>query len=427
MPTNAIPRSGAGTDGFATETDIWPRVTREVADDLAVDASARDRAGKVPFDEVARLREAGLPALLTPPEAPRPGRLPGRNGADWQSACAAVREIATADSSIGEILAHHHVLSWSARFFGGAETAARFELRTAREQWLLAGSVEPRGTEAGTGLTVTPAPGGYVLSGSRSFTAGVAVADRLVVGGRSTTTDELLIALVDPALPGVITDVANDRLGQRLTGAGSVTFDQVFVGDDDVLGVVPCEEHAVSAFAGLAPLALRLMLAHVGLGTAEGALAEARDSSRAEWGAWPAGDDEHDGPLAQQRNTDPYFVLAYGELTTAAHSAEAVVERATDALGRGLLTGPGLGTDQRADIAVLVDVAEAVTDRAAVQITSRLLELTDGADITDDGPGLDRFWRNARVLTARNSLAHRLRDIGDHYLSGTRLRLTSYA
>ncbi|XUM01588.1 hypothetical protein ACQ86F_33820 [Streptomyces venezuelae ATCC 10712] len=97
----------------SADDEIWPRVTRELADDLAVDALTRDRAGKAPFDEVARLQEAGLPALLTAPG-------PSRRGADLRAACAVVREISAADSSVGELLAHHYALSWSSRFFGPA-------------------------------------------------------------------------------------------------------------------------------------------------------------------------------------------------------------------------------------------------------------------------------------------------------------------
>ncbi|CAM5237024.1 hypothetical protein STANM309S_01198 [Streptomyces tanashiensis] len=134
------------------DDEIWPRVTRELADDLAVDALARDRAGKAPFDEVARLQEAGLPALLTAPG-------PTRRGADWRAACAVVREISAADSSVGELLAHHYALSWSSRFFGpGHDTGdtrshgLSLDVCTAEERWLLAGGVEPPRGESGPGL-----------------------------------------------------------------------------------------------------------------------------------------------------------------------------------------------------------------------------------------------------------------------------------
>ncbi|MFI8764017.1 acyl-CoA dehydrogenase [Streptomyces sp. NPDC053792] len=427
---------GRGVDRPADD-EIWPRVTRELADDLAVDALARDRAGKAPFDEVARLQEAGLPALLTAPG-------PSRRGADWRAAGAVVREISAADSSVGELLAHHYALSWSSRFFGPAHEAddARspalaLDVCTAEERWLLAGGVEPPRSEAGPGLTLTPDDGpggGWILDGRRTFASGVTVADRLVVGARPGGTGDLLVVLVDPAHPGVFTDAGTDRVGQRLAGAGTVTFEHVPVEAGQVLGALPHDEHAVAPFTSLAPLALRLLLVQVGLGIAEGALAEARDISRAGQ-AGPVPADRAGGPSAADgaapaAGDDPYLLLAYGELATAAHAAAAVVERATDALARGLHAEFSLGLEERADIAVLVAAAETVTGRAAVHITTRVLELVDGttgADSRGGGPGFDRFWRNARALTAPTQAAHRLRDIGDHYLNGTHARLTLLA
>ncbi|MFE5486268.1 acyl-CoA dehydrogenase [Streptomyces sp. NPDC056527] len=413
-PKKSAIRPTSGPAGRPADDEIWPRVTRELADDLAVDAPARDRAGKAPFDEVARLREAGLPALLTPPG-------PSRRGADWQAACAVIREISAADSSIGELLAHHYVLSWTARFLsGGAATSnapETLENRTTQERWLLAGAIEPSRTTGRPEPTLTPVDGGYVLEGRRSFASGVTVADRLIVGARCTGTSEVMVALVDPANPAVFTESGTDRIGQRLAGAGTVIFDQVLVNPRDILGALPGDEHAVAPFTALAPLALRLLLVHVGLGIAEGALAEARDISRATQAAPPQIDDY---PLGD--GEDPYLLLAYGELATAAHTAAAVVERATEALAHGLLAERSLGVEERADIAVLVAAAEAVTSRSAVQITTRILELVSGA--AGGGPDFDRFWRNARALTASSSASHRLRDIGDHYLNGTHPRLT---
>ncbi|MFD5101520.1 acyl-CoA dehydrogenase family protein [Streptomyces albidochromogenes] len=406
--------ASAGPDPDADEA-MWPRVTRELADDLGADAIVRDRAGKTPYDEVSRLREAGLPALLTPPG-------PGRPGTGWRGACTVVREISAADSSIGELLAHHCALSWSARFLGGSPNDVPFESRAVAEQWLLAGSTRPPGKDEGPGLTLTPARGGYVLNGRRDFGAGVTVADRLVLGATCGSTGDLLIALVDPARDGVRTDPADERLGQRLTGAGGVGFDGVAVSDGDILGAVPGDEHTATPFGSLAPVALGLLLAHVGLGIAEGALAEARDISRRTPPARSAGG--AGDAYAERPSGDPYVLLAYGELATAAHTAAAVVGRATDALAEGLLRGPELGVDERADIAVLVTAAEAVTSRSVAHVTARVLELTGDAGRLDGGTGLDRFWRNAQALTARSSPAHRLRDIGEHYLNGTRPRLT---
>ncbi|WP_418955540.1 acyl-CoA dehydrogenase [Streptomyces tritici] len=422
--------------GDAAAAD-WRRVTREVADDLAVDAGDRDRAGKPPYDELARLREAGLPARLTPPG---PG---GRRGAAWTAACAAIREVAAADGSVGELLAHHYALSWTSRLLAATEPEAEPETAgaavsgagaavgavtgvaasavagfgvaegldraAAREGWLLAGGVEPSRT--GADLTLTPADGPRVLDGRRYFASGVTVADRLVVGARCTRTGDLLVVLVDPSDPTVCVEPAADRVGQRVAGAGTVAFSRTPVAPSQLLGRLPRDEHAVAPYAALAPLLSRLLLTQVALGVAEGALAEARDAVRAAQAAPPP-----DGTAFVARDDDPYLLLAYGELATAAHTAASVAARATDGLARGLAAGPGLGVEERAELAVLVAAAETVTGRAAEQITTRVLELVGPAD-TDGVTGLDRFWRDARALTARHSPPHRLRAIGDHYLN----------
>ncbi|MFF9505050.1 acyl-CoA dehydrogenase [Streptomyces sp. NPDC014656] len=412
---------------------LWRRIVRELADDLAVDAHARDRAGKSPRDEVGRLREAGLPAFLTAADPV----LGGGRGADLRTACSAVRELSAADGSVGELLAHHYALSWTGRFLSGppdgrsAETFPRLDARTAAEGWLLAGAADPPppGTGGAPGPTLTrDGRDGWLLDGRRAFDSAVTVADRLVVAARPAGTGDPLVVLVDPAHPGVFTEAATDRVGQRLTGAGTVAFGHVPVPRARVLGTLPADEHAAAPFTTLAPLVLRLLLVHVALGIAEGALAEARDVNRAV-APGPPPAPSHGLP---DRADDPYLLLSYGELATAAHTAAAVAERATDALARGLRAGWSLGFEDRADLAVLVAAAETVTGPAAVRLTTRILELVEGAPPAapgagGGGPGFDRFWRDARALTARTRPAHRLRDIGDHYLNNTHTRLARSA
>lgn len=89
-----------------------------------------------------------------------------------------------------------------------------------------------------------------------------------------------------------------------------------------------------------------------------------------------------------------------------------MVDRATEVMAQALATGAQLDVEVPAGVAALVATAEAVMSKATLQITARVLELADA-------PGLDRFWRNARVLTAHRPVAHRLRSIGEHYLNGS--------
>ncbi|MFF4495961.1 acyl-CoA dehydrogenase [Streptomyces sp. NPDC001546] len=370
------------------------RTARDVADDLAADAIARDQAGRPPADETARLREAGLPAALTPP---RPDR-----GADWRAGCAVIREIATADGSVGELLARHYVHTWSGRFYATGPRATALEEESVREQWLWTGAVSGPDSEEDAGrpgLRLRPRTSGYVLDGRRPVDTALAVADQLVVDAACSATGDVLVVRIPAGTRGVAFEPARDRLGQRVAGAGEAVFDGVAVPPGQVLGRRPYDEESATPFTALAEPALRLALCHVGLGIAEGALVEARDLSRS-------------GRAHRLPGEDPDLFLAYGELASAAQTATAVVERATEVMARALDAGARLDGEEPAAVAALVATAETVTSKAALHITARVLEFADA-------PGLDRFWRNARVLTSQRPAVHRLRSIGEHYLNGT--------
>ncbi|MCX4547091.1 acyl-CoA dehydrogenase [Streptomyces sp. NBC_01565] len=370
------------------------RTARDVAEDLAADAIVRDQAGRPPIDEAARLREAGLPAALTPPG-------PGR-GVDWRTGCAVIREIAAADSSVGDVLARHYVHAWSGRFYASHEHATALEEESVRERWLWTGAVRPpvpNGVTEGPDLALRPRATGYLLDGSRSVDTAVAAADQIVVDAVCAATGDVLVVRIPPGAQGVTVDPAHDRLGQRVAGAGEVVLDRVTITAGQVLGRRPHDEESTAPFTALAEPALRLALCHVGLGIAEGALTEARDLSR--------------GSRAYRLpGEDPDLFLTYGELASAAQTATAVIDRATEVMAQALTTGAQLDAEVPAGVAALVATAETVMSRAALHITARVLELADA-------PGLDRFWRNARVLTAHRPVAHRLRSIGEHYLNGS--------
>lgn len=365
-----------------------------MADDLSADAISRDRAGKPPHDEAARLREAGLPAALTPHSSDR--------GADWRTGCSVIRKISTADSSVGDVLARHYVHAWSGRFYAGHRHATALEEESVREQWLWTGAVRapgPGDDTDGTDLTLRPRSTGYVLSGRRFVETAVTVADQIVLDATCPVTGDVLVVRIPSHARGMTVEPVHDRLGQRVGGAGEVVLDRVAVTPGQVLGRRPHDEESAPPFTALAGPALRLALCHVGLGIVEGALTEARDLSRG-------------GRAYRLPGADPDLFLTYGELASAAQTATAVVDRATEVMAQALDPGTRLDAEEPAGVCALVATAETVTSKAALHITARVLELADA-------PGLDRFWRNARVLTAHHPAAHRLRSIGEHYLNGS--------
>ncbi|MGV9457027.1 acyl-CoA dehydrogenase family protein [Streptomyces sp. NPDC003635] len=394
-PSRPAPESGPPGPDRAH----WLRVARETADDLATDAVAREQAGKAPFDEVSRLREAGLLTLLIPAE------LEG-GGADWRTAFAVVREIAAADGAIAQLLGCHYVMAFSARLFAEPALAARVERRSAAELWCWAGGLggqEPR-------VTLMPSGEGYVLNGRQTYATGVLVADQLCVRAVRADTGEPFAVVADPTRWGIRIEDDADPFGGRLAAGGSVEFDGVRIGADEVLGSLSADEDVLTPAASLASPLGRLVSVHLRLGMAEGVLAEAREYSRAGHSSW------HPERTAGSPR-DPGTLTAYGELTVLTRSAAALAAEALSALENGLRLGADLTYDEWAEISVLVAVAEAAATKAAQETTARALDVV-GPRSASARLGLDRFWRNARTHTLHEPVAPRLRDVGAYFLNG---------
>ncbi|MFJ5262589.1 acyl-CoA dehydrogenase family protein [Streptomyces sp. NPDC088387] len=377
----------------------WLRVARETADDLATDAVTREQAGKVPLDEVSRLRESELLTLLVPAER-------GGGDADWATAYAVVREVAAADGAIGQLLGCHYFLSWSAGFLAEPRVAARTERQSAAEQWCWGGGFAAQEPP----LTLVRRAGGFVLDGRQSYATGVLVADRLAVRAVRADTGEPLAVTVAPSRHGVRVDDDTDAFGQRLAAGGSVEFDAAVIDADSVLGSLSADEDVLSPRTALMSPVGRLVSVQLRLGMAEGVLAEAREYSRtghAPWHpTWSAGSPQ-----------DPQALTTHGELTVLTRAASALADQAREAVQGGLSRGDGITYDEYAEISALVAMAEAASSRAVQECTSRALDIV-GARAASSRLGFDRFWRNARTHTLYEPAGHRLRDVGDYFLNG---------
>ncbi|MEH0554347.1 acyl-CoA dehydrogenase family protein [Streptomyces sp. B21-101] len=377
----------------------WLRAARETADDLATDAVTREQAGKVPFDEVSRLREAGLLGLLVPAGQ-------GGGGADWSAAYAVVREIAAADGAIAQLLGCHYFLGWATRSLTEPGRAAPVERQSVAEGWCWGGGLARREPCP----TLTRTAQGFVLDGRQSYASGILVADRIAVRAVRSDTGEPLAVVVDPTDHRVRTDGDAGAFGQRLAAGGAVEFDAVPVAPHDVLGSLSADEDVLSPALALTSPVGRLLSVQLLLGMTEGVLAEAREyrsAGHAPWHpAWPTGSSQ-----------DPHVLTAYGELTVLARSASALAGQALSAVEGALARGADLSYDECAEASVLVAVAEAAATRAAQESTTRALDII-GARSASSRLGFDRFWRNARAHTLYEPASHRLRDVGDYFLNG---------
>ncbi|MFA7555599.1 MAG: acyl-CoA dehydrogenase family protein [Spongiibacteraceae bacterium] len=142
---------------------------------------------------------------------------------------------------------------WGLTSFGGAKTIGAVGSEEQKQRWLLPmaegrlrvalSMTEPDGGTDVLGAMKTVAKkvdGGWNLNGAKMWTTGAKVADRLLVLARTDKNVEkkhhgLTMFFVDAKTPG-ITATLLPKLGMRAMGSCSVTYEDVFVPDEDVLG-----------------------------------------------------------------------------------------------------------------------------------------------------------------------------------------------
>ena len=179
---------------------------------------------------------------------------------------------------------------WGLTSFGGAKTIGAVGSDEQKERWLrpmAAGDLrvslsmtEPDGGTDVLGAMKTFAEkvdGGWKLNGAKMWTTGAKVADRLLVLARTDKNVEknhhgLTMFFVDGKSPGITASLL-PKLGMRAMGSCSVTYDDVFVPDCDVLG-----EPGKAWYAMLPTLNNeRIMVGAQCLGAIDGVLEDARE------------------------------------------------------------------------------------------------------------------------------------------------------
>jgi butyryl-CoA dehydrogenase len=142
---------------------------------------------------------------------------------------------------------------WGLTSFGGAKTIAAVGSEEQKQKWLPAmaegrmrvslSMTEPDGGTDVLGAMKTFAEkvdGGWKLNGAKMWTTAAKVADRLLVLARTDKDVEkkhqgLTMFFVDAKSEGISASLL-PKLGMRAMGSCSVTYDDVFIPDEDVLG-----------------------------------------------------------------------------------------------------------------------------------------------------------------------------------------------
>ncbi|MGP5022002.1 acyl-CoA dehydrogenase family protein [Glutamicibacter arilaitensis] len=402
MTVTALPRVPYTGTARDAELEHWRAVARRVADALAADALARDRANAQPFAEVRLLREAGLLDLLAPAEF-------GGAGGHFETAFEVIRILAAADGSISQLLAYHYINQSSIAFYAPAEAQAAWWRRTVEERWLWGDSVNP----VDPALVLTREGAGYRLNGAKRFSTGSGVGEVIVVNAQVEGTGELLAFVVPRDAQGLEIVDDWDYLGQRLSASNSLVYRNVRIEPADVLG--PVTDEPVSTL--LTP-GIQLAFANFYVGIAQGALERGKQILLGRKNAWFLS-------AAETYSQDPVFQRTVGELKARTAAVAALAEK----LGRrfdALLSLAGAVTQpQRAELAVAIAELKVVATEAGVEVANRIFEVT-GSSSTQSGVGLDLFWRNVRTHSLHDPVDYKKIEVGAYFLRGESQPLSLY-
>jgi alkylation response protein AidB-like acyl-CoA dehydrogenase len=393
------------------ETKDYIALATSLAQEFAKTAVERDVKGGSPTNELALLRKSGLLKLLIPKEY-------GGFGQTWVVALKVIREIAKVDGSLGQLLGYHYVNSTLPEFNGTSEQKARFYRETTRNNWFWGDAVNPRDPN----LVLTQDGKNFRLNGTKNFATGstgsdviVATAARGYLENFSPTVpkhrealENLPLAVVPTHREGVIVNNDWDYIGQRQTDSGSVTFNQVLIYQDEILGDLN-SLHPPSPFSSLVTPAFQAVFTNLYLGIALGAFEEGRQytlSTSRPWIFSPA----------QTAAKDPYVIEEYGNLWVSLISTISHVDYVNSVLQSAWERGEYLTATERGETAVTISTAKVLSTRVALEVTNKIFEVM-GARTAATKYRFDRFWRNVRTHTLHDPVAYKVHEVGDWVLN----------
>ena len=380
----------------ATET---AEAARAYAASLASGVIERDRAGSVPWAELAALDASGLLAITVPAAHGGPELSP-------VVLAEVIRTIAAVDPAIAQVPQAHFLFVDAVATIGTTAQRRRLFADVLAGARLGSGAVERGGQHAQDLKTrLRREPDGLRLDGRKYYCTGAISARWIGV----TALDEggrLALAFVERDAPGVHVDEDWNVMGQRATVSGSAVFDHAPV---DPGLVLPYQ----AAFAVPQQLGARSQLYHAAIqvGIAGGALRDAKEFVRTR--ARPFFEAARAG-WAGTAADDPHVIHRFGELATRVGAAEALLAAAAATLEEVGRQPRDAAAAARGSVAVAQ--AKAFGSETAVAVASDLFTLT-GASAADERYDLSRHWRNARTHASHDPVDWKYHHIGNYLLS----------
>jgi alkylation response protein AidB-like acyl-CoA dehydrogenase len=383
-------------------------IARQLRREFVATAPDIDRTGQDPAENMRRIHRAGLTRLLLPMEYGGVASHPTL-ASDLALVTDVLTEISAGESATAQIWSIHLV---AARLmFGGALRVDEGVRKQIADEMLndgirLANSAAEGGKRRGEYNAVAePVAGGYRFSGVKYFNTGTAGATYTITPVRVRGSEDkgVVYLLVRMDAEGVRPHNDWDNMGQRATGSGTISFEDVFVPERFCFPMASGPDGLSGATSVIGPFFQLLIAATVlgmGFGALEAMAAFVRDHARPNF------------PSLDRASDDPVNRLHIGRASATLAAARALQREASE-----LVEAAEIGRADRGLCSIRMMQSKATTVAAALDVAGQVHGLAGGR-ATSNKYRLDRFWRNARTLSVHDPIDAMIQQIGLFEIDG---------
>lgn len=392
VPGPARPSSPAHVIRDDTEALI---VAKALADQFREGASQRDRDHVRPLRELDAFSQSGLWSINVP-------KAYGGPEVSYRTLARVIAIIAAADPSIAQIAQNHLGIVAAIRSVSD-EAQKTLLFNEVLSGTRFGNAFSERGTKRAADFdTRFSDNGNHVIVRGQKFYATGALLAHLVPIVALDDDNRAWYAIAERNAPGLTVIDDWSSFGQRGTASGTVLIEDVWVE----------KTHLVPAWKGYEGprtdgAVFQIIQAAIDAGIGRAALDDTIAFVREKARPWI------DSGL-ERASDDPYTIQAIGDLTIRQHAAEALLDRAGEAID-GAIADPN--PDKVAAAQLAVAESKVLTTEIALAAANKLHELA-GTRSTLAAENLDRHWRNARTHTLHDPVRWKYAIVGNHALNG---------
>lgn len=206
--------------------------------EIAPTALERDKTSEFPAGIIKQLGEMGFMGMMVPPEY-------GGAGLDTVSYALAIMEISKVDASVGVILSvNNSLVCHGLNKYGTVKQKQTFltELASGKKLGAFALSEPEAGSDATQQKTIAEKDGGYyILNGIKNWITNGISADYYLVMAQTEPAKKhkgITTFIIEKGMPGFEHGVKEDKLGIKSSDTCSLTFTNVRVPEENILGEV---------------------------------------------------------------------------------------------------------------------------------------------------------------------------------------------